>query len=1229
MNIAVFLLAAVASVTETELEFKTYPYSDPDPVPATDRSRYPYHFFDGTTNDAVTRKWKAVVLENDSIRVTVLPEIGGKVHGAVDKRTGRDFIYSNGVVKFRNIAIRGPWCSGGIEWNFGLVGHGMWTASPVSYFTRRNADGSASCFVADHDFVTGTDWQVEIVVPAEGESFFTRATWYNDSFLPTFCYSWMNAAYSVRGNPRFEYPGSASIGHQGEVDSWPVTSRGRDESVFANNDAKGSTSVHVVNGDNSVYGIWWGGEGTNGFGSVHRSGITERYGRKIWLWPLSRAGGIWEDLLTDSDGQYTELQSGRGFNQPEGESWRTPFKFPALAPAMTETLEDEWGVVRDRAVFDARFNETNYVSRPLESPADFDWNSVYGRFLAAEQHIRVHDYAAGDAELAESLELDGGFAPALVLAARRAIDRAEYAKAREFAARALAIDAYDVGANYFDALAAFERGELRVAEERAGVAAFEPEYRAAAYLVAAMAELRGGDCRAALRLLSKSRDSDRRGALSRVLEAAAYRRLGETARTERLVKELLEEQPLCHAARFELELLGEGGDFLESVKGEFPAATVVSIGDFYERAGLYAEAEALYRRVAGKDFIASVRLAKLLAGTGRAEAAESALAGAAKMRIAFVFPFRRTSLPAFDYAAAKGGSWKFAYARAVLLAALGRTDEAKTALAAIGDAPDDAIFYSYRARFLNGEAKLRDLERADELAPSWRTGLALYAYHREAGDSAKALSIVERCARETPSNPVNIDYANALVAAGRDDDAIAFLRRTTFLPSEHGDNASGAWIDAWRHKAETALDRGDEASARAAVAEAVSYPENLGLGRPYRLDFDSPGRGRKRNGLYGWPMRLRRLVDPALAAEPENATATRGNAEAKARWESEERPRIKKILLDEVYGNRPASLEQLAHLEFTAAEQDLVMMDGRAVRKRIRCEYGNEYGTNAFVFTAFIPTANRKSAAFLLICNRPPDENIDPERIRKSDFWPAEEIVGRGYAAIAFFSGDIAPDFDHGNTLGVFALDPEGIRGERSARDHRWGMLSAWAWGASRVMDWVETEPAIDASKVAIVGHSRCGKTALVAGMTDGRFAMIAANDSGCCGAKKNRMNLPKSEHFSDIVRRFDYWFTPQFRTWVNRDERLPWDQDALIGMCAPRLVAIGSAAGDDWAGPAGEKASAVEASRFWRIYGKTGFGEEIDYHIRPGIHDLTLVDWRRYLDFADRHGWRAENPAK
>ena len=320
-----------------------------------------------------------------------------------------------------------------------------------------------------------------------------------------------------------------------------------------------------------------------------------------------------------------------------------------------------------------------------------------------------------------------------------------------------------------------------------------------------------------------------------------------------------------------------------------------------------------------------------------------------------------------------------------------------------------------------------------------------------------------------------------------------------------------------------------------------------------------------------------------------------------------------KWFLENEYGVRPPAAEKPV-VSFSALVPDKVMMDGSAVRKRVLVTTVGPYGTNAFPVTAFIPTAAKGPVpAFLLICNRPPDENIDPERIRKSDFWPAEEIVRRGYAAIAFYNGDVAPDLNSGCTEGVFACYEK----KAPYRDKAlWGTLSAWAWGASRVMDWIETEPALDARRVAVVGHSRGGKTALLAGVMDTRFALACVNDSGCSGAKVNRMDLPDSEHLIDICSTFPYWFCGNYIKWVNRETEMPYDQHEFLALMAPRLVAVGSAADDAWAGPPGEEESCRLARAAWDDPAK------VDYHIRPGKHNLTLVDWTAYMDFADRQGW-------
>ena len=360
-------------------------------------------------------------------------------------------------------------------------------------------------------------------------------------------------------------------------------------------------------------------------------------------------------------------------------------------------------------------------------------------------------------------------------------------------------------------------------------------------------------------------------------------------------------------------------------------------------------------------------------------------------------------------------------------------------------------------------------------------------------------------------------------------------------------------------------------------------------------------------------------------------------------WNAANRAETLAWFLENEYGARPAAAER-PDVTFAPACADRTMMEGRAVRKRIRATVRGPYGDLSFMITAFIPSAAQTPApAFVLICNRDAT-NIDPERQEKSPFWPAEEIVARGYAAIAFCNAEVAPDFNFANTRGVFACYEryDDVKPKRCHRPHNaWGTLSAWAWGASRVMDWIETEPRIDAKHVAVVGHSRGGKTALLAGVTDARFAMACVNDSGCSGAKLNRMDLPHSETIAIITRSFPYWFCNNYRMWCNRDAEMPFDQHQFLALMAPRLVAVASASEDAWAGPQGEFESCRLASGAWEACGAKGLVADafpppdtplqdgsISYHVRTGKHNLTPYDWTVYMDFADRHGWRGQ-PAR
>ena len=331
------------SVKEDEKTMKTYPFDDPNPIALPSNLYYPYFRFDGFTNKAVDQKWKMVSMENDHIKLSLCPEIGGKIWGAIDKTTGKEFIYDNEVVKFRDIAMRGAWTSGGIEYNFGIIGHAPTSSTPIDYLVKEKKDGSVSCYIFSYEWLTRTMWTVEVNLPKDKAYFSTRTTWHNHSSIDQPYYQWMNAAYPVGDNAEFCYPGNHHIGHAGEVQTFPIDKQGRNIGWYEKNNFGSSKSYHVLGYYNDFYGIYWHGED---FGSAHVSNFDEKLGMKIFLWGQAREGGIWEDLLTDNDGQYIELQSGRIFNQPASNSSYTPYKQYSFAPQATDTWTEYWYPVK-------------------------------------------------------------------------------------------------------------------------------------------------------------------------------------------------------------------------------------------------------------------------------------------------------------------------------------------------------------------------------------------------------------------------------------------------------------------------------------------------------------------------------------------------------------------------------------------------------------------------------------------------------------------------------------------------------------------------------------------------------------------------------------------------------------------------------------------------------------------------------------------------------------------
>jgi len=347
--------------------------------------------------------------------------------------------------------------------------------------------------------------------------------------------------------------------------------------------------------------------------------------------------------------------------------------------------------------------------------------------------------------------------------------------------------------------------------------------------------------------------------------------------------------------------------------------------------------------------------------------------------------------------------------------------------------------------------------------------------------------------------------------------------------------------------------------------------------------------------------------------------------ETAEQWRLKRRPEIVELFREFVYGRE--AVQRPAALSFQVVGTDGAM-DGRAVRKQIDIKYEGPGGHGVIHLLLFVPVGREKpSKSFLFINNRGAD-HMDPARERQSKFWPAERIVERGYAAAVIDNEDLDPDVDDGFRNGVHGIfDPFG--GSRPV--NAWGAVAAWAWGASRVMDYLETDPDVDAASVAIVGHSRGGKAALWAGALDERFAMVVSNNSGCTGAALARGN--RGETIKDINERFPHWFNANYKRFNGREEALPVDQHMLLSLVAPRPVYVASATRDDWADPVSEFLSLVHAAPVYRLFGCPTIRAEqfplpdtplhagrMGYHLRTGEHDLTEYDWDRFMDFADRH---------
>jgi len=364
---------AAGRVWEAPLVIPTYELGPPDPNPVLldgprrrGRPIYPYPVLDALTNRRVEKSYRAVYLENEYLRVTVLPELGGHLYAIFDKTANRDVLYTNHVIKYGMVAIRGAWVSGGIEWNF-PDGHTLTTVSPVDYTTRVEADGSAVVVVGDTERVQRMQWAVAIRLRPGRKVVETEVTLNNRRETPGRYWYWATAAAAAKDDLRFVYPMREAYPHA----FWPIFSFPQEKGVDVGTyrEVTNALSLFARNSQRDFFGVYYE---QSDWGVVHVADHREVPGKKTWTWGTDDAGRIWVRKLTDDDGQYVEFQAGRFETQMEHEF---------IAPHRVEHFTEYWYPVNqlgggfDEATRDAAMRVTangNQVRITANANSRFD-----------------------------------------------------------------------------------------------------------------------------------------------------------------------------------------------------------------------------------------------------------------------------------------------------------------------------------------------------------------------------------------------------------------------------------------------------------------------------------------------------------------------------------------------------------------------------------------------------------------------------------------------------------------------------------------------------------------------------------------------------------------------------------------------------------------------------------------------------------------------------------------
>jgi len=863
----------------------TYPFSKPDPVPDPGQL-FPYWCFKEFTTVPRNQTWKMIVLENSYLRVKIFPQVGGKVWSIYDKTAGAELFYDNDVVKFREIAMRGPWTSGGIEFNYGIIGHAPTCSCPVDWKTQVNADGSVSCLISATELLSRSRWTIEINLPADAVWVRTSSVWHNSSSEYQPYYNWANSAVKTTEDMMLVYPANNAISHGGDVYKYPVDDNGNDFRFYKNQAYGADKSYHMVGSHKPFFGAYYPGENR---GVVHYSLRDEKLGRKYFCWAQSDQGNIWVDLLTDSRPQYVEMQSGKLFNQNYSFcSENSPYRQVMFTPYGTDRWSDYWmpyagiGACDDVNLFAITSvsedgGNTQFRIYPLrklsgELTAFDSEDKVITRKKVSITPARAFNvtvsgkpsklkigssviWRSEDGRIDRPQKRNADFDPSSpysrLLMARDLIGMKSYRKAEAQTDTVLMAEPANIEALNFKAGLLFRRMEYQKAYEFSDKALAVDQYSPDAGYIGALAALALGKIQDAMDRLEVA------AIAASALRTACYTELakihflrGDVELSSDYAKKALrynadnitaarilcltgdipcdrvsEIDPMDHFASAQKLLDGKitPAQFCSEFKEEMAWEACMDLALFYSGLGLKDEAAALLEAFEQKNVLTSLWTAYLRDDSKLIPKAE-------QCSLDFVFPFRRESAPVLRWALDNGGGWRSEYLLAMLYDNFGYEDKASALLK--NEGTGFASYYAYRYKFTGN---IDDLKKASNLQKGdwlylWRLSKELLVK----GEVQQAIGILEPFCKENPNVLQTSDaLVDAYIASDRYADADKLMETLVYLPFEGQRASHDKYRNIKLELARVALDAGEFEKALEYVKAARLWPSRLGAGKPY------------------------------------------------------------------------------------------------------------------------------------------------------------------------------------------------------------------------------------------------------------------------------------------------------------------------------------------------------------------------------------------------------------